>query len=139
MTVAGDTVKVGSAADGGRQVLFFLTTTCPYCVQSLQGWRQLAGAAQSLNGVAVFGVSLDSLRQTRLYAERHKLAFPVLLFPEPKLAFIYRAQRVPVTMVLDSVGRILYSRVGLFEGLSASDSVLSALAGRAARPIGATN
>jgi peroxiredoxin len=85
----------------------------------------------------VFGVSLDSLRQTRLYAERHRLTFPVLLFPESKLAFIYRTQRVPATMVLDSAGRVLYSRVGLFEGRSARDSVLSVLAGQAGSRVGA--
>ena len=106
-------------------------------IQSLRSWRELAPAAEALNGVAVFAASLDSLRLTKSYVELHRLSVPVLLFPESKLAFIYRTQRVPVTRVLDSAGRVLYSRVGLFEGLSARDSVLSFLSGQAGHRLGA--
>jgi peroxiredoxin len=126
-TLDGDSVTIGFAAGGGRQVLFFLTTTCPYCIQSLESWRTVAAACDSLAGVQVFAVSLDSVAETRSYVGRHRLHVPVVLLPEAKLAVLYRAHRVPVTMVLDSAGRVRYARRGVFEGREARDSVLAAL------------
>jgi hypothetical protein len=34
-TLAGDSVTIGSAAPGTRQVLFFFNTSCPFCIQTL--------------------------------------------------------------------------------------------------------
>ena len=126
-TLDGDSVTIGRVGGGGRQVLFFLTTTCPYCIQSLESWRALAAACDSLDGVDVYVVSLDSIAETRLYVGRHRLRAPVAFLPEAKLAALYRAHRVPVTMVVDSAGRVRYARRGVFEGREARDSVLAAL------------
>ena len=125
--VDGDSVTIGRVRGSGRQLLFFLTTTCPYCIQSLDAWRALDAACDTLGGVEVYAVSMDSLAETRLYAGRHRLRMTVALLPERKLAILYRAHRVPVTMVVDSAGRVLYARRGVFEGDLARDSVLKAL------------
>ena len=126
-TLDGDSVTIGRTGAGGRQLLLFLTTTCPFCIQSLESWRTLAAACDSLTGVQVYAVSLDSAAETRLYADRHRLRMPVAFVPEAKLTVLYRAHRVPVTMVIDSAGRVRYARRGVFEGREARDSVLAAL------------
>lgn len=128
-TLSGDSVTIGRVVGGGRQVLLFLTTTCPYCIQSLASWRELVGRCESRARVEVFAVSLDSAAQTRSYVARHRLGAATAFLPEPKLAVLYRVRTVPVTMVLDSVGRVLYARRGVFEGSDARDSVLSLLPG----------
>lgn len=124
----GRSLTIGATL-GGRQVLYLFTTTCPYCVESIGEWNRLADSIETLKTISaqVIGISLDSARVTRSYALRHHLRFPVLLFPERKLQVLYRARHVPTTMVLDSVGRILYAHVGEMLDRSVTDSVLAAL------------
>ena len=38
---AGDTVRLGDVAPGTRQLLYFFTTTCPYCRASVPTWKRL--------------------------------------------------------------------------------------------------
>jgi peroxiredoxin len=128
-TIGGDSVTIGRVGGGGRQLLLFLTTTCSYCIQSLASWRELATRCDSVSGVDVYAVSLDSVPETQLYLQRHGLSVAAAFFPERKLAILYRVRNVPVTMVVDSVGRVLYARRGVFEGRAARDSVLGVLPG----------
>ena len=126
-TLAGEPVTVGEAEGEGRQVLFFFTTTCPYCKSSLPAWKEITAKLDTVRSlpVAVYGISLDSAEVTRRYAEENRLPYPVLRFPEEKLASIYRARAVPVTAVLDAEGRMIHSRVGELSDRAAIDSVLA--------------
>lgn len=127
VAISGESVTVGKAAGGGRQVLFVFTTTCPYCLASLPSWREIAAAVDTVRqpSVRTYGISLDSAEATRAYVRQHKLGFPVVGFPERKLVLLYRARAVPLTMVLDSAGRVLYSRLGVVDGRALIDSVLA--------------
>lgn len=126
-TLTGEPVTVGEAEGEGRQVLFFFTTTCPYCRSSLPAWKEITAKLDTVRSlpVSVYGVSLDPADVTRRYAEEHRLPFPVLRFPEEKLASIYRVRAVPVTAVLDAEGRMIHSRVGELRDRAAIDSVLA--------------
>ncbi len=82
-TLAGDSVTIGETPEGRRQVLFFFTTTCPYCKSTLPAWKELTATLDTLSApqVEVYGVSLDSVGATREYAVEHELPYPVLFFP----------------------------------------------------------
>lgn len=130
-TLSGDSVTVGERADGGRQVLFVFTTTCPYCRASIPAWKRIAAAADSmappLSAVA-YGVVLDSSdAAARQYVAAHALTYPVLRFPSRKLGAMYRTRNVPATLVLDAEGRVLYAKMGVLTDPAAVDSVLFAL------------
>lgn len=102
VTLDGEAVTVG-APESARQVLLFFTTTCPYCAASLSPWRRIALAARdSAAGFSVLGVALDSVADVRRYASVHRLPFRVTILTERRLARIFRATRVPLTMVVDS-------------------------------------
>jgi peroxiredoxin len=109
--------------------VFVLTTTCPYCRQTLTVWSRLADSARHLDGwtVDVVGISLDSAEATARYGAAQKLAFPLVTFPARKLKQLYRARAVPQTLVLDEEGRVLYARTGLLEPAAVVDSVYRAL------------
>jgi len=131
VTLAGDSVTVGQAFAGGYQVLFVFTTTCPYCLATLPAWERIAEAAgaEASTRVQVLGISLDSATATGAYVTQHGLTFPVLTFPDDKTARLYRADAVPVTVVVDPDGRVILGRPG---GLTdaAVDSILAAVSGR---------
>lgn len=126
-TLEGAPVTVGESPGQGRQVLFVFTTTCPYCQSTLPAWREIKASLDTVRSVpvAVYGISLDSAEVTRGYSARNRLPFPVVRFPEDKLASIYRAGTVPLTVVLDEEGRMIHSRLGELKGRPAIDSVLA--------------
>jgi peroxiredoxin len=135
-TLGGAPVTIGRTTQG-RQVLFVFTTTCPFCLASLAQWNRLAQILDTLGATrtSAYGLSLDSVSATRSYAARHSLRFPVIVFPEHKLVFLYRARVVPLVMVLDSVGRVLYARLGVLTNSTASDSILIAVLRAPPRPL----
>ena len=129
-TAAGDSLQIGATSGSRhRQLVFVLTTTCPYCRRTLPTWTRLADSVRRLEGwsVDVVGISLDSTEATRRYGEAQGIAFPLVTFPSRKLKQLYRARAVPQTLVLDEEGRVLYARTGLLEPAATLDSVYRAL------------
>lgn len=128
-TVDGSLATIGERREGGKQVLFFFTTTCPYCKASLPAVRRLALAAshEPPPGASMYGIVLDSLTLAADYATVNDLRFPILEFPAQKLRHLYRARSVPIILVLDAEGRVLFGRTGVLEESSAIDSVLEAI------------
>lgn len=127
VSLTGDTVVVGDAPTGRRQVLLVFTTTCPYCRASLPAWKQLAAAATGAPGAPeVIGVSLDSAAATERYVGEHHLPMPVVRFEPGRLQSLFRARRVPLIIVIDGRGRVLYGRTGVLSDPAAVDSVLRA-------------
>ena len=94
-TLTGEDVIVGQAPDGGSQLLFFFTTTCPYCRASLPSWKRLVADAAKLPNTSVLVIALDSVHLTQEYVREHELDFPVATSLDPKLGALYRVQRVP--------------------------------------------
>jgi peroxiredoxin len=128
-TLAGNTVTLGEAPAGTRQLLFIFNTSCPYCLASLPAWEEIrASADSSADLVEIYGVSLDSTHLTRQYAAEHALGLDLIEFPQRKLMHLYRAGTVPRIMLLNEEGRILYSRTGALVDRNAIDSVLHAIA-----------
>lgn len=130
-TVAGERVTIGEASPGSRQLLLIFDTACPYCRASLPAWREIAGTIRSQERrIAVLGLAVDEEDgPIRAYRQEHGFDFPVLRFPQPKLRRLYRATAVPLIVLLDSDGRVLYSRLGVLDEPAAIDSVLAALRG----------
>lgn len=122
-----DSVTVGRA-DHGRQFVIFFTTECPYCRAPVDAWsRIIAAARRDIPDVASLGIALDPDGPLDAYRREHHLAFPIVTFPAEKLRRLYRARSVPLVVLLDSTGRVLYSRLGALEDEAAIDSVLDAL------------
>jgi peroxiredoxin len=127
-TLTGDSVTIGGMEPGGRQVLFFFNTTCPYCLRSLPAWKMIATQVRAVGAppIDVFGVALDSLEPARRYVAEHQMQFPVVRFPNTRIAAVYRATGVPITVVLDHEGNVLYGHGGPVVPGPVVDSILSA-------------
>jgi len=77
--------------------------------------------------VQLYGVSLDSLAETERYARSHALTFPITRFTSQKVRRLYKAKSVPLAVVLDEEGRVLYSRTGVLTSGAVSDSLFEAI------------
>jgi peroxiredoxin len=128
-TLSGDSLTIGEApGPDTRQILFVLTTTCPYCKATLPVWARLADSLTRLpnQSIQVIAISLDSLEATRRYVAEHGLKYPVVTFPSFKLKRLYRAGTVPETVVLDKDGRVLHARTGVLAVPAVLDSIYKA-------------
>lgn len=133
-TLSGDSVRVGAASER-RSVLFFLETTCEYCRQTLPRWEEIArrlGRASRAD-LQVLGLSIDPERQTRAYVEENRLSFPVAVLPGDEWVQLYRVAGVPLTVVTDTAGQVVYMRRGLLSTRTAVDSVVARALGTATR------
>ena len=125
----GETITVGRTnSEDARQVVFLLTAECQFCRRTLPSWTAIAEALATSRSPAVQVIALttDSLPVARAFADSLELRFPLVPFPERKLVALTRARIVPQTLVLNSEGRVLYSRRGELNTRAAVDSVVAA-------------
>jgi peroxiredoxin len=122
----GDSMDLARPGTGRRQVWFVFNTTCPICGASLPEWQAAFARLAVDSTLAVIGVSLDSASITRTYVREHALPFPVALLDDPGAAAMYRIPGVPLTIVIDDLGRIRLVRPGRFTR-TAGDSLAAFL------------
>lgn len=125
-STTGDSVVIGETASGRAQVLIFFTTTCEYCKATVPVWKAISEAAASDGNVDVIWVSGSNLDSARAYALTHGITDPVVKFPDSRIARIYKANAVPLTVVLDRLGRVSYVRASVISDALARDSVVAA-------------
>lgn len=122
-TIAGDSLSVGR---GSRQVLFVFRTTCSFCRASIPLWQDIAASLADDAEVNIVGISLDSLGLTTAYASQHNLDFPVTHFPERRFEYLYRARSVPMTLVVEENGLVVFAKLGVLDQPAVRDSVIEA-------------
>jgi len=122
----GDSVNLARPGPGRRQVWFVFNTTCPICGASLPEWKAACDRLGQDSTVSILGVSLDSAGLTRAYVETNSLRFSVAILGDARDVSMYRIPGVPLTMVIDDMGRIGFVRPGRFTSAGA-DSLASFL------------
>ena len=85
-------------------VVAFLTTTCPFCKETLPAWGELA-RAYTARDVPFVGVSLDEVEPTRSYAHEMGVAWPLWVPEEPLAASAeLKVPLVPLTVLVGDDG-----------------------------------
>ncbi|MCS3810241.1 peroxiredoxin [Xanthomonas arboricola] len=117
------------AAHGQPQVLFFFTTTCPYCRRSaptiVRAARQLQ--ANLPGRPQLLGVCHCDPAQAARYAHVHGFDFPVVTLTDRRALMLFRARNVPLVMAVDGEGRVRHSHVGLFDTTERVQDLVAAL------------
>lgn len=91
---------------GGGGVVAFLTTTCPFCEQTLPAWRTVAEAS-ARRGVPFVGVSFHELEPTRAYVTERGITWPLWVADGAASADTARVHSVPFTVLIDSAGGVV--------------------------------
>ncbi|MGI8499143.1 MAG: peroxiredoxin family protein [Gemmatimonadaceae bacterium] len=128
-TLDGDTVTVGESSTDDRQVLFFFSSTCAYCLKSLGAVAALDSmlTTQTNPRARVYAIAVDSAASARRLVDQIGLRVPVVPLPVHRLALLYRVRVVPQLFVLDSGGRTVYARGGELDRGPGLDSVIAAV------------
>jgi hypothetical protein len=94
------------------------------CRASLPAWTAAFRRLRADSTVSVLGVSLDAGAATHPYVKTHTIPFPVALLTDSLDPARYRIPGVPLTLVLDEVGRLVLVRPGVFTGPAVDSLVL---------------
>lgn len=125
LATAGQAVRLGDSEAGRRQILYFFTTSCPYCRASLPAWRELSELVG--DRADVYGIAVDSSSTLGEYEIEHSLPYPIVQMVEPRFTRLFRVTGVPLTMVVDPGGQVIYARRGEFSTEALMDSVMQVL------------
>lgn len=124
----GEAIELGQPR-GDSQVLFFFTTTCPYCRASLPQLKRIAQQLPqaSAGGAELIGVALAPPERARAYAREHGLDFPLVAHDDRRTAALFRARKVPALLVVGRDGRVRYSHIGALNDKRTLRELLRAL------------
>lgn len=134
VSLEGDSLEIGRTAGRHHQLLYLFSPGCPHCRSSYPAVRQLFRKVQgdhpNVWGYALSAAPRDSLQA---YRTQRPLSVPSAPFDSPKLAELYGGTHVPLLMLLDNRGYILYSRLGALSEPSV-DTVLAVVRRATAPP-----
>ncbi|RDZ26437.1 redoxin family protein [Lysobacter silvisoli] len=112
---------------GERQVLYFFDPTCPVCEASVPAILELSGALQrAAGGAQLVGVARQEQAGLDGYLRARGFAFPVAL-STPRIRALFHLRRVPLLVVVDRDGRVVYSHAGLIDTKEQVPTILTAL------------
>jgi peroxiredoxin len=91
-------------------LLYFWATWCPYCIQAkpkIALLQQKMGEKE----MQVFGINVgegDTVEKLKRYQEGHPVAWPILYDDGGKVSRTYRVQGIPLFVLVDKDGSIVY-------------------------------
>lgn len=121
------------------QLVFFFTTTCPYCRASLPLVKNIARDLPATSGqrAEILGVAFATPAQAQAYAREHALDFPVIALEDRRISMLFRARKVPAFLVIDRNGRVKHSHSGVLNTKHSVKDILAAVRPEAAPPTAA--
>lgn len=97
-------------------VLDFWATWCGPCVQAMPHLAQL-NKDMAGKGVQIYAVNLkESIEQVKKFLETEKIAIPVLMDNDAKVAELYKVSGIPQTVVIGKDGNVARIFVGFGPG-----------------------
>lgn len=105
-----------TSALGGRPALVSLWATwCDACQRELPDLAQLDTWAKEHGGV-VMGVAVgEPVAKVKTFASEHRMAYPILVDEDFRLADALGEKKVPTTLVIDRTGKIVFTGGALDE------------------------
>lgn len=128
-TLAGDSITLASLR-GSPVLLNIWATWCPPCRKEMPDLQELH-ERYSPRGLQVVGVSIDAAGSDQAVAEfleEHGVTYTILRDPTDRISSTFMAQGVPVTILIDADGTVLWRRLG---PVSAEDEGLTAALAKA--------
>jgi peroxiredoxin len=113
VTLDGDSVSLASLR-GEAVLLNIWATWCPPCrkeMPDLQALHEEFGP----RGLKVVGVSIDAAgsdEQVREFLDDYGITYPILRDPGERVATAFATQGVPVTVLIDPDGTVVWRRLG---------------------------
>lgn len=121
-------LKPGLTLDtsSARQLVFLMTTTCPFCKETIPVWKELS--AKVGKSIPVLAISLDTRDSTSKFVEGNGISFPVAISRDAA-AFkkVNKITGVPIALIRENTGRVTKVWFGKLDTQKALEVERSAL------------
>lgn len=108
LTIDGEEIELESFAKDKVSLLVFGATWCPHCVHEIPILKEYYNEFKE-DGFEVLGIDIqESKKKVKSFAERNKINYPVVLDSNAKVARLYKVVGIPLNIVLDKNGVIVY-------------------------------
>ena len=138
-SIFGAPVVLGQPAAAQFQVLYFFSPTCAFCTASTLRVNALAKALPA--HVELIGVGNGDDEAIASYAAAQQFKFPIVAMHDPRTFALFRANNVPLVLVIDRNGRVHRATLGAFDEDEELAAVLATARGSSTttnQPPGAT-
>lgn len=112
-TLTGDSITLASLR-GEPVLLNIWATWCPPCRKEMPDLQALHDR-YAPQGLRVVGVSIDAAGMddaVRQFLEEYEVTYTILRDPSDRISSVFMTQGVPVTILIDSKGTVLWRRLG---------------------------
>ncbi|MDQ7054422.1 MAG: TlpA disulfide reductase family protein [candidate division KSB1 bacterium] len=94
---------------GANTLLIFFDTQCGICERSVPEWKKLA-VAFAQKPVQIVAISANEPGEVRTFIENHQLDFPTVPDPSKRIFYRYKIKHVPLYVLVNKEGKIVYYR-----------------------------
>ena len=108
LTLDGKEIELDSFAKGKVTLLVFGTTWCPSCRHEIPLLKEYYSEFKD-EGLNVLGIDIqESVKKVKSLADKNKINYPVVLDSKAVAARLYKVVGIPLNIVLDRDGIIVY-------------------------------
>ena len=108
LTLDGKEIELGSFAKDKVTLLVFGTTWCPSCRHEIPLLKEYYSEFKD-EGLNVLGIDIqESVKKVKSLADKNKINYPVVLDSKAVAARLYKVVGIPLNIVLDRDGIIVY-------------------------------
>jgi thiol-disulfide isomerase/thioredoxin len=108
--VKGKSFKLSQFRGDRPVMLYFWATWCPACMSMKPHIAKVRDKVPSQD-LEILGINVgegDSLEKVKRYQEGHPASYPILYDAGSKVARVYRVQGIPMFVLVDKDGQIVY-------------------------------
>lgn len=108
LTVDGKEIELGSFAKDRVTLLVFGATWCPACRHEIPILKEYYSELKD-DGLNVLGIDIrESVKKVKSLIEKMQINYPVVLDSDAKVASLYKVVGIPLNIILDKNGVIVY-------------------------------
>lgn len=121
VTLDGKEQKLYEQLQYDKAILFFLTTTCGYCAQEIQMWKQQMASLPK--GIQVIAISNEPLDKLINFSREKELPFALFCDQGGKFFEQYKVNSFPVMVLVDGKMKVVKVLSGYDPKLEVKDYV----------------
>jgi len=117
-TIGGEEIEFSEINKKGPTLISFWALWCKPCRAEMKHLENMY-KNYSEKGFTVIGINQDSPRsiaKVKAYVSSHKISFPNVTDPNQELFQIFNGQSIPLTVLFNKNGEIVYKHTGYLPG-----------------------
>ncbi len=116
----GNQISLASFRNNKTVCLTFWATWCPYCIKEIPRLKEIYShySSKGVQVIAVNVASNDPINRVKAFQRKYEIPYPILYDESGYVSRLYGIQGIPVSLVIDRQGIIIYRGYQLPENIN---------------------